>query len=64
MRLFRRTREERAQIDALKIAAEAAEAERKRAASKLLKVLDCAADATDDALGSLVGERRGLAHKR
>lgn len=65
MKFFTRHREERSQVEALKITAQAAEDERKRAASRLMKILDCAADATNDALGELVGGREnGVAHKR
>lgn len=65
MKFLTRHRKEREQVKALKITAQAAEDERKRAASRLMKILDCAADATNDELGELVGGREnGVAHKR
>lgn len=60
MKLFTRGRKEQERLELLRLAAEAAENERKRAAAKLIAILDCAASATDDALGTLVGDKKNV----
>lgn len=61
MKFFNR-RKEKSEIDVISETARKATEERKRSASRVLQILDCAADASDKALAQLTdGDRvRGL----
>ncbi len=53
------------EIRRLKEIADRAESDRRAATLRLARILDCAANATDDALGTLVGDKKNVvAHKR